>query len=386
MPGFELIDDAERAAVNRVFDNGGVFFRHGFESQRQGNYAVRDFEHAFAETMQTSFALAVSSGTAGLRVALAALGIGKGDEVITQSFTFVATVEAIIESGATPICANVDETLNIDFESLKSLVTARTKAVIPVHMLGTPSRMREIVDYCSSRGISVIEDTAWGCGGKLEGRPLGTWGDIGVFSFDHAKAMTTGEGGMVVTDDSDLFGRAAAWHDHGHENNASFPRWEDTRSSSGFNFRMTEFQGAVGAAQLGKLGQVIEAQTRNYAVISNALAPFDSVGLRVEPYGSESTFDGIVLTLRSSEVALMLKKSLTDRGLPTKILPEALSWHFAGMWDHMPELVNAHRGELRGDLAASHEILTRCVALPNPIQLRDETLATLIDAVSAVEG
>ena len=124
---------------------------------------------------------------------LAALNIGEGDEVITQSFTFVATVEAIIESRATPVCADIDETLNLCPESLLECLTENTKAVIVVHMLGSPARLAEIERICRENNVALIEDTAWGCGGALNGKALGTWGDIGTFSFDFAKTMTTGE-------------------------------------------------------------------------------------------------------------------------------------------------------------------------------------------------
>jgi dTDP-4-amino-4,6-dideoxygalactose transaminase len=263
MPGYELVGQEELAEIQDVFAHGGVLFRHGFDGLRNDCYKVRDFERAFAGALGAQHALAVSSGTAALRVALAALGIGPGDEVITQSFTFVATVEAIIEAGATPVCAEVDATFNLDPADLEARITPRTRAVIAVHMLGTPARLGEISEICRRHGLVLVEDAAWGCGGQLEGRSLGTWGDVGTFSFDFAKTMTTGEGGMVVCKDRAVFEKAAAWHDHGHENNPAVPRWEDTRSGSGFNFRMTELQGAVGIAQLKKLASVVSAQRAN---------------------------------------------------------------------------------------------------------------------------
>ena len=203
--------------------------------------------------MKSKHALAVTSCTAALRVALATLKLKKKDEVITQSFTFVATVEAIIESGATPICANINETLNMDPDDLIKKINKKTKAVIIVHMLGVPAQVDKIKTICKKYKITLIEDTAWGCGGKYKNRFLGTWGDIGAYSFDFAKTLTTGEGGMLIFKSKKKYELAKAWHDHGHENNPKFPRWEDTRKSSGFNFRMTEMQGAVGIAQLQKL-------------------------------------------------------------------------------------------------------------------------------------
>ena len=175
MPGYELIGAEEQAEVDDIFKNGGVLFRHSFDAIRQNRWKVRDFEQAFAKSVSSPFALAVTSGTAALRVALAVLDLKPGDEVITQSFTFVATVEAIIESRATPVCADIDGTMNMSTKSLSKLITPRTKAVIAVHMLGTPARLFEIDDICKKNKIALIEDAAWGCGGALDDRPLGTW-------------------------------------------------------------------------------------------------------------------------------------------------------------------------------------------------------------------
>lgn len=374
MPGFEVIDGEEQAAVNDVFaTGGGVLFRHGFDALRNGSYKVRDFEKAFAAAMGAEHALAVTSGTAALRVALAALGIGRGDEVITQSFTFVATVEAIIESGATPVCAEIDATLNMDPADLAARITPRTKAVIVVHMLGTPARLAEIRDICRSRGLVLIEDTAWGCGGYLAGRALGTWGDVGTFSFDFAKTMTTGEGGMIVFRNEDSFKKAAAWHDHGHENNPALPRWEDSRSSSGFNYRMTELQGAVGLVQLRKLPAVVAAQRANRDRLWNAIVDLKGIAPRAVPEGAEETADALVFLVKDRATAIRCREGLLHRGVSTKILPEAFTWHFAATWSHMPELTAAHGGDLAAAFPRSANLLSRAVSLPVTVKM-DETL------------
>ncbi len=261
MPGFELINNEERNEVLSVFNKGGgTLFRHSYENLRKNSFKVAEFEKKFKKKFKTKFALAVTSGTAALRVALAALNLKNGDEVITQSFTFVATVEAIIEAGCKPKIVNIDNTLNLDPSELKKKITKKTKAVIVVHMLGTPANMKDIIKITKEKKIKVIEDTAWGCGGKYGGKYLGTIGDIGTYSFDHAKAMTTGEGGMLVFKKKEHYLKATAWHDHGHENNKNYPRWRDTRKVQGFNFRMNELQGAVGLVQLKKLNKVVSFQ------------------------------------------------------------------------------------------------------------------------------
>lgn len=374
MPGYELIGSEELAEIQDVFTHGGVLFRHGFEGLRNDCFKVRQFEREFAAKMGVKHALAVTSGTAALRVALAALGIGPGDEVITQSFTFVATVEAIIESRATPVCAEIDNTLNLDPNDLLRRITPRTKAVIAVHMLGTPARLPEIAEICHEKNLVLIEDTAWGCGGNLHGKPLGTWGNVGTYSFDFAKTMTTGEGGMVVFRDEDVWKKAAAWHDHGHENNPAVPRWEDTRASSGFNYRMMELQGAVGLAQLKKLPGVVEAQRRNRDSLWRAISNLQGIQLRTMPEGSFDTADALVFLAPDSSAALRCRQELLAAGLATKILPEAYSWHFAGTWIHMPELVAAHGGNLQSAFPQSHAILSRAVSLPVGVNMAEDVL------------
>ncbi|MBL8349001.1 MAG: DegT/DnrJ/EryC1/StrS family aminotransferase [Burkholderiaceae bacterium] len=372
MPGYELMGREELAEIQDVFDHGAVLFRHGFDALRQGRYKVKDFEAAMAARLGVPHALAVSSGTAALRVALAGLGLGAGDEVITQAFTFVATVEAIIESRATPVCAEVDATLNMDPVDLARRITPRTKAVIVVHMLGTPARLPEIQALCDAHGLALIEDTAWGLGGALHGRPLGTWGAAGTLSFDFAKTLTTGEGGMVVCRDPDVWARCAAWHDHGHENNPALPRWEDSRSSSGFNFRMGELAGAVGLAQLRKLDGIVGAQRAHRDRLWAAIADLPGVSARAVPAGAYETADALVFFVPDADAARRSRAALLAHGLATKILPEATRWHFAGTWTHMPELVRAHGGDLRAAFPQSSRWLARAVAMPVGVSLADD--------------
>ena len=198
MPGYEILDNKEFEEISQIFKKSKTLFRMGFDKQRKGIYKVQEFERNFAKKFKSRYALAVTSGTAALRVSLSTLDIKPGDEVITQSFTFVATVEAIVEARANPVCTEIDETLNMDPKDLLKKITKKTKAVIVVHMLGVPARLDKIKEICRKKNLVLIEDTAWGCGGKFKNKFLGTWGDIGAFSFDFAKTITTGEGGMLI--------------------------------------------------------------------------------------------------------------------------------------------------------------------------------------------
>ena len=291
------------------------------------------------QKLKSNYALAVSSGTAALRTGLAALDLKEGDEVITQSFTFVATVEAIVESRAIPVCTEIDETLNMDPDDLLKKINKKTKAVIVVHMLGVPARIDKIKKICQKYNLALIEDTAWGCGAKFKQKYLGTWGDIGAFSFDFAKTITTGEGGMLLFKSKEKFLKAKAWHDHGHENNPKVPRWEDTRKSSGFNFRMTEMQGAVGLAQLKKLDLIVKNQRKNHDKIWKKIKNISNIKKREYPVGSKISADALIIIVKSAQRAKKCRNELLKCGISTKILPEAYTWHFAATWRHIKPLI-----------------------------------------------
>ena len=363
MPGYELIDKSEFKEISEIFKKSKILCRMGFDKLRKGVYKVQVFEKLFAKFVNSKYALGVTSGTAALRVALSTIDLKPGDEVITQPFTFVATVEAIIEAKAVPVLTEIDETLNLDPDDLIKKITKKTKAVIVVHMLGVPAKLDKIKSICDKKNIALIEDTAWGCGGKYKKKYLGTWGRIGTFSFDHVKAITTGEGGMVVFKNKNDFEKASAWHDHGHENNPKVPRWEDTRKSSGFNFRMNEMQGAVGIAQLKKLKFIIKKQKKNHDLIWNAIKTISGVSRRNYPKGSSISADALIIFVKNKKKALDCRKELLKYKISTKILPEAYTWHFASTWKHMKELKIKHPN-LKNSFHKSRQIIDKAVSIP----------------------
>lgn len=382
MPGFELIDDRERQAVNEVFDRGGVFFRHGFDAMRGKVFKVVEFEAAFAKALGARHAQSVTSGTAALKVGLKALGIRPGDEVITQAHTFVATVEAIQECGATPILTEIDWSLNMDPADLEKRITPRTRAIIPVHMLGVPARMDAIMTIADARGIPVLEDTAQALGGSYHGRQLGTIGRVGTFSFDHGKVLTTGEGGMIVTGDEEVFLRARAYHDHGHDSNPSRPRGEDTRQAGGFNYRMMELQGAIGLVQLSKLPGALTRQRAHKARIKAALATMSGIRFRDLPDEQGDAGDCLVFFLESAEVARAVASELAAQGIGFKNLPGAIDWHFAGTWDHLFAGHPLYGGTPAATLwPASERILRSAIALPIMVRMDPPQIDKVIASV-----
>ena len=199
MPGFELIGKKEQTAVNDVFEkSGGVLFAHGFDARRNNIFRVRDFETKFAQKLQGRRAAACTSGTAAQYIAMKSLGITAGDEVITQSFTFIATIEAIMACGAKPIIVDINETYNMSPQSLEAAITEKTKLIIPVHMLGNLAEMDEINKIAKRYKIPVLEDACEALGATYKGKSAGLLSDVGVFSLDFGKTITTGEGLSLI--------------------------------------------------------------------------------------------------------------------------------------------------------------------------------------------
>jgi len=261
MAGAELIGKEEIKEVMDVLETG-ILMRYGFDKERKGIFKVREFEEAFARYCGASHALGVTSGSAALKVALTALDVGPGDDVLVPAFTFLATYEAVLEVGAIPVMVDIDDTLNLDPLEIEKKKTPYTKAVIPVHMCGSAAHIDQIVDTARKNHLLVLEDNAQGCGASFKGKKLGSFGDMGCFSFDYVKTVTTGEGGMVITNNLDLYHRAEWYHDHGHDHNPNVSRAMEGRTILGFNYRMNELQGALGLAQLRKLDDLIGKQKK----------------------------------------------------------------------------------------------------------------------------
>lgn len=375
MPGYEVFGEEERKAINDLFNaNGGVLFAHGFDALRKGVYKVREFEAAAAKKFAVAHAQAVSSGTAALRVALAALGIGRGDDVIIPAFTFVATAEAVIQAGANLVVVDVDESLNIDPNAIEAAITPATRAIIPVHMLGAPADMEAIGRIAHKHGLKVIEDAAQAVGGSYRGRYLGTLGDAGCFSFDAGKVMITGEGGMVVTNDYGTFEKARAYHDHGHEYSTTVGRGEEGAIGEGFNYRMTELQGAIGIVQLGKLDSIVNAQRQNKAKLTALIGELGIRGRRINDESGELG-DAVVMFFDDRQTSSRFLAGLKREGLGTKNVPDAMRWHFAKHWSHMFEKYGWYRESYRTQWQRSADILECAIALPVMVRMDDARIS-----------
>src|SRR5215813_3990679 len=239
---------------------------------------VEKFAAAFADYVGGRFAVPVSSATAGLHVALLALGVGPGDEVITTPMTFVATLNTIVHCGAVPVLADIDAaTLNVRVEEIEKRITPRTRAIVPVHYVGQPADLDPIVELATSRGLAVLEDAAHAIGAEYKGRRIGSFPTTSVFSFHPNKNMTTGEGGMVVTEDEPVFEKASLLKFHGMDKE-SWKRFAKTGSPRydvaipGYKYNMMDIQAALGLHQLTRLEGFLVERERLAARYDAALA------------------------------------------------------------------------------------------------------------------
>jgi len=341
MPGFEIFGDEERKEVMEVLETG-VLFRYGFDAARKGRWKARTFEKEFAERLGVARCHLCSSGTAALSIALAACGVGAGDEVVMPPFTFVATMEAVVLAGAVPVFGEIDETLCLDPEWIEDRIGGKTKAVIPVHMCGAMARIDEIKAVCDRKGLILIEDACQAAGGSFNGKALGTFGRMGCFSFDAVKTITCGEGGAVVCDDDALYRLADAHADHGHDH-AGNDRGAEGHAILGANYRISELNAAVGLAQLRKLDAILGVQRGRKSALKAALSEIPGVRFRQIPDAAGDTATFLSFMMPDESRARGAAKDLAAAGVDGCFYWYDNNWHYVRKWDHLKELKGAAR-------------------------------------------
>ena len=333
MPGFEFLGEEEKKQVNEVLETG-VLMRYGFDAMRNGQWKAKEFEKAFAARMQTNYVQLVSSGTAALTVALASAGIGAGDEVIMPTFTFVASFESILAIGAVPILVDVDATLTLNPAAVEKAITPRTKVIMPVHMCGSMADLKALKAICVKHNLLLLEDACQAIGGTFEGKPLGTYGDLGCFSFDFVKTITCGEGGAIVTNNQAYYTNADHYSDHGHDHIGS-DRGAETHPFLGYNYRISELHAAVGIAQLGRLDSFLEKQKEYYTILREALAKVSGVTFRKIPEGGVENYSFLNFFLPNQELAEKGHKNLVANGVDVCFYWYHNNWHYYKKWEHL---------------------------------------------------
>ncbi|MCD6064450.1 MAG: DegT/DnrJ/EryC1/StrS family aminotransferase [Flavipsychrobacter sp.] len=341
MPGFELFGAEERKEVNDVLETG-ILMRYGFDAQRKGMWKAKELEQEITKTFGCEHAQVVSSGTAALTLAMAALGIGAGDEIIMPTFTFVASFEAVISVGAIPVLVDIDETLTVNPKAVEAAITPRTKAVMPVHMCGSMAQLDELKAICDNHNLILLEDACQAIGATYKGKSVGTIGHAGTFSFDFVKIMTCAEGGAVLTNNHEVYQKADQFSDHGHDHLGK-DRGADLHPYLGYNFRISELHAAVGVAQIRKLSSFLEIQKKNHGIIYNALKDVPGISFRVIPDPSGDTGSFLSFFLPKEDMARTAAAELAAAGVGGNFYWYDNNWHYLRKWQHLQNGAFMHR-------------------------------------------
>ena len=336
MPGFELFGDLEREELNHVLQNG-VLMRYGFDGKRQGHYKAQALEKAIEKTFQVNHAQLVSSGTAAVTMALAVAGVGAGDEVIMPTFTFVASFESILMLGAIPILVDIDDTLTLNPEAVEKAITPKTKAVMAVHMCGSMGNIDALQAICKKHKLLFIEDACQAIGGTYKGKPLGSIGDLGCFSFDWVRTITCGQGVAVITNNKTCYTQAEHYSDHGHDHIGN-DRGAEMHPFIGYNFRISELHAAVGLAQIKRLPEFLAIQKKNYSVLREALSKIPEVTFRTVPEGGEESYAFLNFFLPDIETSLKVADAFKTNGIDACFQYYNNNWHYIRKWQHLKDL------------------------------------------------
>ena len=361
-------DEAESLAVQNVLKSRWLTM----------GKVTQEFEVAFAAHVQAKHAIAVTNATAALHLACLALGLGPGDEVIVPSLTFVATANAVRYVGATPIFADVvsSDDLNISPEAIESIITSRTRAIIVVHYAGYPCDMEAILLIAKQHNLFVIEDAAHAVGSELDGRPLGTWGDVGCFSFFSNKNMTTGEGGMMTTDNDDLAQKLNRLRSHG----MTSLTWDRHKGHAysydvvdlGYNYRIDEIRAAIGLVQLSKVERNNERRrslTQVYRDALQELAPQVAVPFQSHVGKTSAHIMPILLPIETKRKEFI--DSMKENGIQTSI--------------HYPPIhtFTAYKDTMVWDLPVTEDVAKREITLPLYPAMSNDDVVVVVSAIQA---
>ena len=389
MPGFEIFGEEERKSVTDVLDTG-VLFRYGFEGARKGHFKALEFEKKLCEVTGAGYSHLCSSGTAALSTAMAACGIGAGDEVIVPPFTFVATFEAVMNAGAVPVFGEIDETLCLDPDRLKDVITPRTKAVVPVHMCGSMARITEIKAVCDTNGLLLLEDACQSLGATFQGKAVGTFGLAGCFSFDAVKTVTCGEGGGIITNEKEVYLKADQYADHGHDHLGGADRGADDHPIIGTNFRISELNAAVGLAQLNKLDRILEIQRKSKYALKNAMADIPEVTFRYIPDASGDSATFLSFFLPTEDRTRQVAEKLAENNVGCAYWYDN-NWHYLKKWHHLKqmkrsaklpvELCDALPDYNKVDLPESDNIMKRTLSMQIMLSWTQKDIEDRIESI-----
>jgi len=371
MPGFEFFGEEERKELNDVLETG-ILMRYGFDGPRKGHWKAKELEKAITETFSCNYAQLTSSGTSALTTAMNALNIGYGDEVIMPSFTFVASFEAVLSVGAVPVLVDVDESLTLDPAAVMKAITSKTKCIMPVHMCGSMADLDALKAICKEHDLILLEDACQSIGATYKGKAVGTIGDAGTFSFDFVKTITCGEGGVVMTNNKEVYTKCDGYTDHGHDH-LGVDRGADLHPFIGYNYRISELHAAVGLAQIRKLPQFLSIQKKNHTQLKNILQQIPEISFRTIPDAGGDSCTFLSWFLPTEELTRATVAEMKNQGiLAGNFYWFDNNWHYIRKWDHLKNstalsklnpLQEAALFKLKAqDFSASDAIMSRCIS------------------------
>ncbi len=390
MPGTELFGAEERKEIEDVLSTG-IMFRFNHDAQRNNIWKAKDFEAEAKKITGAKYALAVSNGSAAILAALAASGIGTGDEVICPPFTYIATVEAVLMLGALPVFAEIDETLCLSAEGIKKALTPKTKAVCLVHMCGGNANMDEIMAVVKEHNLKLVEDAGQAFAASYKGTATGLFGSAGAYSFDFFKIATAGEGGIFVTNDEAIYKLADSYCDHGHDHQGS-NRGMENHPVIGFNYRISELHAAVGAAQTRKVPAIKEANLKNKTFLQKELSKVDGIGFAKlgDDDGDSGTFLNILMP--DTETAKRTIDEFNKAGVGGFNYWFTNMYHFINQWEHIKNLKTASKLpiQLLGapqdynnlDLPKTQDVVGRLISFGIRCTWTEDELKTLAAKIS----
>lgn len=327
-PGAYCFSDEERQEVMDVLSSGHLS-RYGDLEDSGFKHKVYSFENEFAEYCGVNHALATNSGTSSLFIALLAMGIGEGDEVLVPGYTYISSISSIIYARATPVLVEIDESLTIDPTDIERKITPKTRAIMVVHMLGNPCKMTEITAIAKKHNLLIIEDGCQAAGASYQGKKVGSIGDIGAFSLNRYKNIVTGDGGVITVNDKALYERAFAIHDQGHRPNRSSK--DAAGSLIGLNLKMNELTGAVALAQIRKLDGMLQTLRQNKRLLKDKLTTLKHMKFREINDSAGECATILTIIFDDAEMA----NAVCER-LGTKTLSQS-GWH---VYSNMEQIVN----------------------------------------------
>jgi 8-amino-3,8-dideoxy-alpha-D-manno-octulosonate transaminase len=351
-PGAYWFGREEMEAVIEVM-NGGYLFRYGSENDPGFLHKVSTLEKEFARYCGTDFALATSSGTSSLIASALALGLKPGDEIIVPAYTFVASYTSIIFAGFIPVLSEIDDSLTLDPDDIEHRITPRTKAIMPVHMLGNPCEMDRIMAIARKHDLLVLEDACQAAGASYKGEKIGTIGNVGAFSLNLFKTINSGDGGLIVTNDKMIYETAFGVHDQGHKP-MRFGVEVGTRNVLGLNFRMNEITAAVALAQLQKIDSIVDTLRQKRSIFKSLISKTDGPKFRTlnDPDGDCATVCTVIFKTKeqAAKVSVALGSKTVDQS----------GWHvYANMEHILNHLKQIGQPHTKGSYPKTDDILSR---------------------------